>query len=295
MKISIIINPSSGQQNTDHMDYIYKELSKHHSVFLNYTKKFYDAKTHAIKSIEDECDLIIVSGGDGTVNQVVNGLAEMDSKIPLAIYPGGTSNDFASYLGIKKSPKDFLKMLEDFNYMDVDLGQVNDIYFMNVAAIGEIAGVASNTDKDLKAKLGRFAYYIDGISKLPDFFDDIPLLHIETKNTTYKIESFLLLITNSSLVGGFKQISPKAKINDGLFDVMVIKNANITDMAELSIRILSGNHIDDKNILYFQTDELTIRSDCKDLVINIDGENMGEMPIEFRVHNKKLRILTKKE
>lgn len=295
MKISIITNPSSGHHKTGHMDYIYKELSKNHSVTLNYTKKDYDTINYVIKSVENTSDLIIVSGGDGTINEVVNGLASMDSKIPLAIYPSGTSNDFARYLGIKRDPKEFLKMIEDFHFMDIDIGQANDIYFVNVAAIGKIAGVASDTDKDLKARLGRFAYYLDGITKLPNFFDDIPELQLELKNTTYKLESFLFLLTNSSIVGGFRQISPYAKINDGLFEVLVIKNTNITDIAELSIRILSGNHIDDKNILYFQTDELIIRSANKDLVINIDGENMGEMPIKFKVHKEKLRILIKKE
>ena len=296
MKIQVIINPSSGLQNVgEDIDYICDELLKHHAVTVEYTQKQHDAKNLTLKAVDDNVDLLIVSGGDGTLNEVVNGLGQLDKGPALAIYPGGTTNDFATYLKIEKNPDNFIKLINDFHIEKFDLGKMNDNYFINVCAIGKIASVANDTDVKMKAMLGKLAYILEAIYKLPQMFDEIPRLEISTKTTKYKLDCLLLIISNTSTVGGYKNLCPKAETNDGLFDVLAIKNMAFNDFADLYLKILSGTHIDDDKIHYFQTDYLEVSSSDKNLDISLDGEKLGKLPLIFETLKRKVNVLTRKE
>lgn len=279
MKISMIINPSSGQQNSlKDLDTIHKELSKHHIVSRFYTEKQYDAEIFASQAIDKDQDLIIVAGGDGTVNEIACAVGKAGRSVPVAIYPAGTSNDLASYLKIPKKAKDFLKLIEDFNILEMDLGKLNDQYFLNVAAIGNIADVASSADDDIKTKLGSLAYFFDAVGRLPELFNEVPKLSVTNDNISYKVEPVLVLIANSQRVGGFNNICPKARLDDGKLDVLIIKKSSLAEMAELVIKIIAGTHLTDPNILYFQTASLEIRTETEDMVLNLDGDNIAPEP-----------------
>lgn len=294
MKITMIINPSSGMQNSKRdLKIVYNELKKHHAVSLYYTEKERDAKFHAMDAIEKDKDLIIVCGGDGTVNEVARAVGELKKSIPIAVYPSGTSNDLANYLDVSKRPRKFLKMIEEFKIRDIDLGETNGNYFVNVAAMGKVADIADSTDDDKKAKIGFLAYFFEAVSKLPDILKKPSKLKITNKDKVYDIEAIVVLISNTTRVGGFNDITPKANPSDGLFDVLIIKSTDLGDLAELLLRVLTTRHLSDENVLYFQTDELSIEADKEGLLVNLDGDNIvTDQPIKIKLHKNLFKVLT---
>lgn len=296
MEITMIVNPSSGYQDSQKdIDYIYNKLSQHHTVSIHFTRKQYGAKFFTRDAIKADKDLIIVSGGDGTLNEVVAAMGKDEKAIPIAIYPAGTANDFSTYLNISRNPDEFLAMIEDFNILDVDLGRLNETYFINVAAIGELAGLAGEVEDQSKASLGKLAYYLEALSKLPDILRPGPRLQIETEDICFSVDSLLMIIANSAIVGGFKNLNPEARIDDGYFEVLIIKDSNLADIADLYFKILTGKHLGDNSLIYLKAKKLYISSENDDLMINIDGENIGNMPISFEVIEKRLKFLSRKE
>lgn len=290
----MIVNPSSGMQNSKRdLKIVYNGLKKHHAVSLYYTEKEHDAKFHAMDAIKKDKDLIIVCGGDGTVNEVACAVGELNKSIPIAVYPSGTSNDLANYLEISKRPRKFLKMIEEFKTRDIDLGEINGKYFINVAAMGKVADIADSTDDDRKAKIGFLAYFFEAISKLPDIVRKPSKLKITNKNMVYDVEAIVVLISNTTRAGGFNDITPKANPSDGLFDVLIIKSTDLGDLAELLLRVLTTRHLSDENVLYFQTDELTIEGYEEDLLVNLDGDNIvTDQPIKINIHKNLFKVLT---
>ncbi|MGB5793462.1 diacylglycerol/lipid kinase family protein, partial [Poseidonibacter sp.] len=160
-KIKIIQNPSSGKVGyEDEFNEVCRLLlDKGHTVSLFKTKKKDDAWLQTKQAIEDGFELIVVSGGDGTVNEVAKGLFEVKSEIPMAIFKSGTVNDFARHLQLPESAHDFVEMIENGEDITVDIGLLNGEVFVNIAAAGIFTSVAHMTKKEVKKYLGRSAYY----------------------------------------------------------------------------------------------------------------------------------------
>lgn len=168
-KIKIINNPSSGAQtNKAQIDLLCSRLlDGGYTVNKFNTKGEKDAYNEAIKACKEDWNMIIVCGGDGTVNEVANGIATMDSDIVLGIFSTGTVNDFGNYLNLPNDIDEFYEVIKKGITKKIDLGLASDRYFINVAACGNIANVGHNTDKSLKAYFGRFAYIIQGVKEVP--------------------------------------------------------------------------------------------------------------------------------
>lgn len=293
MKIKFIINPSSGFQDHERqLQKINELLTLNHQVDRVYTQEQDDAKVHALNAINDEYDCIIVSGGDGTVNEIANAVGTTKSKIPVAILPNGTVNDFAKYLDTPTDPEEFVHMLEEFKTVDVDLGCINNNYFANVAAIGSISQIAHEVEKETKAVLGKLAYYLEGIKKIPDIFNKTINIKLVTNEFAYEEESIVLMISNTSSIGGFKKLAPRARITDGYFDVILIKKTDLLGAADVFLKTLSGEHINNENVLYFHTDHLVVTAiEDEDIPLDIDGEHGGFLPAEFSVLPAQFRLI----
>ena len=152
MKALFIINPSSGKQNIEATlqeimsTLILKQITPHIDVF--YTKKKDDAKHRAAALKPGEYDYVVSVGGDGTLNEVSNGLVVSQSNIPLAIISAGTVNDFATYMNLPQTAREFCSMIKNFQTKKVDIGKVNDEYFINVLAGGLLTDIAYKVPKD---------------------------------------------------------------------------------------------------------------------------------------------------
>ena len=140
---------------------VLNQITSHIDVF--YTQKKNDAKNRAAQLKPGEYDYVVSVGGDGTLNEVTNGLILSGSNTPLAIISAGTVNDFATYMKLPQTAEDFCRMIEEFQTKKVDIGKVNNEYFINVLAAGMLTDIAYKVPKDKKAVLGKMAYYLEGV------------------------------------------------------------------------------------------------------------------------------------
>ena len=160
-KAKFIINPSSGRQNflknIEGMigKLIMDQIVNHVDVF--YTEKQDDAKNEAMSMKKGEYDFVVAIGGDGTLNEVVNGVALGKNETPIAVISAGTVNDFANYLSLPQGIDEFCDLIRDFNIKEVDLGRIDGTYFMNVLAGGLLSDVGYKVPKELKAIFGKMA------------------------------------------------------------------------------------------------------------------------------------------
>lgn len=296
MKAYFIINPSSGKQNFMNTiqtligKLIMKKLVNTVDVF--YTEKKDDAKNAAMAVKEGEYDFVVSVGGDGTLNEVIDGMIRGGTKIPVAVISAGTVNDFASILGLPQEPEAFCNMIEHFQPLTVDAGKVGDHYFINVVAAGLMADIGYKVPKESKAILGKLAYYLEGAKDLPMALFQNMKLHLESEEYTQDVEGILFLITNSQSVGGFKKMAVPASVTDGYLDVIVIKKVEFGQVTPLLIKLLNGTHIDHPSVDYFQTRHLKVTSfDNKEITVDYDGEYYGNLPVEVSVVPQAVNIL----
>ncbi|WP_353095219.1 diacylglycerol kinase family protein [Tissierella praeacuta] len=295
-KVKVIYNPSSGRQSTERrVDRLCKLLLDDGYLVNKFiTRKKDDAMYETMKACKGDWDIIIVSGGDGTVNEVAKGMVKSERKVPVAILSSGTVNDFANYMKIPKNITDFYNMIKEEKFVDVDLGKVNDEYFVNVAAGGILSNVGYQVLPETKMVLGRMAYYIEGLKEgLKEItlqnFEPIEL-NIESEEYSLDEEVLLFIISNSSSIGGFKKLAPKADVEDGLLDIVIIKKSGVQDLANIFINIFSGDHVNHQNVLYFKSRRVKLTTK-QDVPIDIDGEYGGKLPATFEIVPKAFRII----
>ncbi|OPJ56286.1 diacylglycerol/lipid kinase family protein [Alkalithermobacter paradoxus] len=299
MRVKIINNPSSGRttiQKSLHavvgklvLDGVFKYIDT-----FNTSKKF-DATNELLNINDGDYDLIVAVGGDGTLNEVVNGVMKSGINTPVALIPAGTVNDFGNFLSIPTDVEGLCSMIKNGKIVDVDIGKVNDNYFANVAAAGFLTDVPFKASVDAKTTFGKFAYYAEAVKELQkQIFNSIPL-EFKYYDKTLLCDTYLFAVLNTSSTGGFRSFAPHAKINDGMFDVCIIKKSDIIDAASIFLKIIRGEHINDENVVYFQTDKLSVNPiDCSDIHIDIDGEDGGLLPVTFQMMPKAMKFLVPK-
>ena len=248
-----------------------------------------DATLAAAEAIERGFDLIIAAGGDGTLHEVINGMAEKASGPPLGILPLGTTNDFARALSIPRNWRAACDLIVRNHTREIDLGKVNDRYFINIAGGGSMTELTYEVPSKLKTMLGQLAYYMKGLEKLP-WLRPIELI-VQSGERTLHDEVMLFLICNSNSVAGFEKLAPDASLNDGLLDVIILKKCNLAEFIRLATLALRGEHINDPNIVHFKTKYMEVTS--PDYVqLNLDGELGGTLPCTLTVLPSHLRIIT---
>ncbi|AMJ39638.1 MAG TPA: diacylglycerol kinase [Clostridium sp.] len=250
--------------------------------------------TKHIEQMPDDYDLIVASGGDGTVNIVLNAMMRRKMDIPLGIIPSGTANDFATFLGFKSGQvEDACHAIANTHPVAIDLGLVNGTtYFINVCAGGLLTNVSQTVDKDLKNVLGSLSYYLKGVEQIPNFHK-IPF-RITTSSQVVEEDLYLYMIMNSAGTGGFTKLSPQASIQDGMFELIAIRGRPLIELSPLFLKMLTGDHINDtKNILYLRDSYFKIEclaDDFKIMESTVDGEMGPRMPFEVKVIPKAIRV-----
>lgn len=295
-RVKFIINPSSGRQTIESkVDYLSKLLlDDGYIVGKYYTEKKDDALNEAIKTCNSKIwDIIIACGGDGTINEVATGVVKSTNKLPVAILPSGTVNDFANHMGMPNKITDFFQMIKQKKLVDIDLGRVNNKYFVNVAAGGLLTDVGFQVPIEAKAALGRMAYYFEGLRGL--ILEGIEPIKIKFESDEYTEEEKVLLfiVSNTSSIAGFKKLAPDANVSDGFLDVLIIKDSDIPELANIFFNVLRGYHINHPNVMYFKTKKIHIESK-KEMMVDIDGELGGKLPANFEVVPKAMQIIINK-
>ena len=266
-----IVNPTSGNNLGIKASKVIEEYCN--CIGVNYKIIYTKKKNHAIdivSSLKDNENLTIFSvGGDGTLNEVVNGLA--NSKAKLGLIPCGSGNDF-------------YRTFKDFEGDKIDLGKVNDRYFINVASLGLDADIAEYANKIKNEKLSNESIYM--LSLIHEYFSFKPInidIDGKCKNST------ILTVCNAKYYGGGFQIAPNAKLNDGMFDVIDIKGLNKLQIIDVVLKLLKAKHLQSKYVKFYNTASLVVNSNIP-LNCNIDGEIIRDTDFHFSIEKEALNV-----
>ena len=301
MRISVIVNPKAGRQTIQkHLEQIISKLSLESTVScisVTHTQKKNDAYAAALACNKKDTDLIIGCGGDGTINEVVNGIMRSDSGIPLAILAAGTSNDLAASLHLPDDTNQFCAMIKNGEYRKIDVGLVNgDTYLVNVAAFGMFTDIAYKTNRERKNSLGKTAYYMQAATSAPDQLIKSFDVSIKTDEQYISGKYAICIIANSSSVGAFRKLMYKADIYDGRFDVLLMEKRGVFTALKDSLNIITNaENAKTPSIKYFQTSKIEITSPSnEDIEVDLDGEYYGSLPLSIEVCPQALTVLVPK-
>ncbi|WP_137624928.1 diacylglycerol kinase [Lactiplantibacillus pingfangensis] len=281
----IIYNPTSGREALAHdlveILGIFEQAGYETSTYAT-TPAPNSAADEARRCAKDGFELLVAAGGDGTINQVVNGIAGLKRRPRMAIIPAGTTNDYARALRIPRNdPVAAAKVVLKNQTVHMDIGQAGEQYFINIAAGGLLTELTYDVPSQLKSIFGYAAYLAKGAELLPRVKPVEMDLKYEGGHFTGKASMFFLALTNS--VGGFEQIVPDASLDDGKFTMIIVKTSNVAKMLHLMTLVLNGGkHINDPSIIYVKTRKVVARALDDRLMINIDGEYGGDAPMTFR-------------
>jgi YegS/Rv2252/BmrU family lipid kinase len=274
-RLLFIFNPYSGKaQIKNHLLDIIDTMVK-----AGYEVNAYptQARGDAAVKVENEAgayDLVVCSGGDGTLDEVVTGMMRREKKVPLGYIPAGSTNDFATSLGIPREMQKAAAVAAGGKPFPCDIGYFNGDYFVYVAAFGLFTEVSYKTSQEWKNLLGHAAYILEGAK----YLHDIPsfMMQVEYNNTRILDEFIYGMITNSTSVGGFKGMTGKdVELDDGLFEVTLIKMPrNPIELNEIIAALI--NLVDDTDKIYsFKTDEVKFTLNSA-IPWTLDGEYGGD-------------------
>jgi diacylglycerol kinase (ATP) len=246
-----------------------------------------DAKRLAREAVDKGLDLVCAIGGDGTVNETINGLA--GSEVPLAIVPTGTVNVLAMELGIPLEPPDAVKLLEVGTISWIDLGLAGDRYFGLMAGVGMDAAVVASLNPVMKKAFKEAAFAVQGFANY--LTKEEPLIRVTTEERT--VEGYFAVFGNSSNYGGGFGITPLADMRDGLLDVCVLKDKSFLSTIWYWTAALINAHITHPKVEYFRTKraEIVTVDAGKEVLVQTDGEVAGKLPLTCRVVPRSLRVV----
>lgn len=288
-KVKFIYNPNSGNKNIIHKldDIIAKYQLNGYTIVPHRISKNTTIED-GLKDINDNYNHILIAGGDGTIDRLVNYMKKNDIDIPIGILPTGTANDFANVLNI---PLDIDLCIENIINSEpkyIDLGVINDDYFVNIASTGMFTDVSQRVDSNLKHSIGRISYIIKGVE------DALHLrkfnVTIRSKELEYDGDMYLILVLNGRTAGNIS-FAHNAMLDDGYLDVIIFKAMPIPKSIPVLLDIIKGLPLDKHDeIIYFKTDELYV--DCSDdIVTDIDGERGPDFPLNIKCMKNGIQIL----
>lgn len=279
-KARIIYNPTSGREAFKRYlpDVLQRLEQAGYETSCHATTGAGDATQAARLAGERGFDVVVAAGGDGTVNEVVNGLAELEKRPRLGIIPVGTTNDFARAIGANRDVLEAADIIARGPAVPIDLGRVNGKYFINIAGGGRLTELTYEVPSKLKTMLGQLAYYLKGMEMLPSIRSTEVEIEYDGKHFEGEIMLFLVSLTNS--VGGFEKLAPDSSLNDGMFDLFILKKTNLADFIKIATLALRGEHINDPHVIYTKANRVKVHTKEK-MQLNLDGEYGGLLPGEF--------------
>jgi len=298
MKSHLIVNPVSGTDSaSDYLRVINERLRERvGELDIVLTIGPGDATRAAEAAARENCEQLFVAGGDGTLNEVLNGVAAVEGalgRITFGLVPLGTGNDFAAGLGIPEEVEAALDVLAAGRVLEVDVGSLNDRRFVNVSAGGFIAEVSDAVNPQLKTVAGKLAYIVGGAQVLMDYEPVRARFRIMADDGTAEEREMSLemfAVCNSRLVGGGRLIAPHALMDDGVLDVCLIEEMPTLDFIALLTRVSGGEHVEDARVSYFQARELTIEF-ARTMKVNTDGEVLETNRCHYTVSPRAARFL----
>ena len=257
-KCIIIMNPESGKvKSLSSKKEFYDILRKHgYDAEIRYTKAKRDA-TRIVEELEDDVDLVISAGGDGTLNEVVTGNLKRNKKLVLANLPMGTTNDVANMYGYTKNYQKNLELLLNGVRKKVDVCYIDETPFVYVACLGDYIDMAYNTPRDLKKKYGKTAYILYGLRQLRNKIHRYKVKY-KVDGVEHEGEYSFFFITNSSRVAGVDDIYYDVKMDDNMFEVALANPKTKADILKMLVQVTMKDVKDLPGITYYQTNNFEI-------------------------------------
>lgn len=291
MRICVIINPRAG--TADQAAAVIERFAGRQDGMIYETSSAGHARQLAQAAAQAGCDLVIAVGGDGTINEVVNGLAVNLAGVTLGIIPLGTGNDLARTLAIPLDPVEALDVIEQRRERRIDLINVKsyetNTYCVNVAAGGFSGQVDEVLNEDIKATWGPLAYLVSAASVLPDLTGYETTVAYEDE-APRRVDALSIIVANGRTAGGGLRVAPQANPEDGLLDVVIVRYSSLLNLAGVAARLLAGNYLDSDVVVHKQVRRLSIAS-RPGMWFNIDGELLTKEPVIFAVQPQALRVL----
>ena len=281
-KLLFIINPKAGlKKNKSYIDDAVNVFEgAGYKVGIKYTKKRLDG-TYIAKEYSCKVDMVVCMGGDGTLNEVIEGMMEAQSKTPLGYIPAGSTNDFATSLGLKSDPKQAATFIMSNKSRPLDMGSFNGRQFVYTASAGIFTKTSYSTPQELKNRLGHFAYILHGAREL--FHIRRLKLKIELEDKTYEGKYIFVAINNATKVGGIMKLDEDfVKFNDGVFELMLIEfPKGPAEFCKLVWQVLNQKFTGKITLEQIQSARIT---DCTDIDWSLDGEKeKGRAIVDFKV------------
>ena len=234
-------------------------------------------------------DLMVVAGGDGTVNYVVNAMKRKGLDIPLGVIPSGTANDFARALGMSREPLEAARQIASGGVERVDVGCVNGLWFVNIFSFGIFTTTSQRTPDKRKHRIGKLAYIIEGVKEFRSMHA-VPL-EIEADGERFDLRSLMVLIFNGETAGGF-HLARRSSIKDGLFDCILLEKKNFFRSTLAMCRYLAGGQPKIVRACRWRT--IDIRSTVNEPT-DVDGQKGAEFPLHIECIAGGLRIMCAKQ
>ena len=233
-----------------------------------------------------DVDLVVICGGDGTINYVVNALKSKGLDLPIGIIPSGTANDFANMLGLSKdavtAARDILCGVE----RKVDCGRVNDMWFVNIFSFGLFTTTSQHTSDAVKHRVGKLAYILEGAKELLHH-ETIPL-HIRCGDAELDVNSVMVLVFNGQTAGGFRLVEG-ASVDDGVLDCIILQKQNDLRTIFSAVKYLS-DRVPDMGVLHLRSSHFDFTSplspDC-----DMDGQASAKFPLSIECEAGGLRVV----
>ena len=287
----IIYNPTSGKELFKRTlpDVLIKLEKAGFETSAYATEKIGDATTEAKRCLTQDYDVLIAAGGDGTLNEVINGIAEHPNRPKIGIIPMGTVNDFGRALHLPNDIMSAIDVIIEGHSTRVYIGKMNSRYFINLAAGGQLTQVSYETPSRLKSIVGPFAYYIKGFEMLPQM--KAVDLRIQYDDEVFQGEALLFLLGLTNSMAGFEKLVPDAKLDDGYFSLIIVEKANLAELGHIMTLASRGEHTKHPKVHYKKAKAINISS-YTDMQLNVDGEYGGKLPGNFLNLKQHIEVFT---
>ena len=290
MKTRIICNPGAG--NVDDLGAIRAQLERFPAAEICFTEGEGDAVRLAQEAAEGGFELILAAGGDGTLNQVINGLAPHADKLQVGLIPLGTGNDFARMLNLPTETEDCIDLLKEGHVRAIDLVRVTSDqvrYFLNVSAGGFSGTVNEKMTPEIKQSWGPLAYLRCAAEALPELRAYQTEITLDGM-TTLALDLYNVVIANGRYVAGGTLIAPEALIDDGQLDLILIPKNEGANLALVAAQIAMGKHLTSDGVVFRRAATVSITSN-PGMWFNVDGELIGNDPARFEVMPQALQFI----
>ena len=285
-KAMVIINPTSGgEQALNYKEKIENKAKEYFEVVeTRITEKALDATHFAEEAAKEKYEAVIVFGGDGTVNEVISGIAEKEYIPKLGIIPGGTGNLITKLVQIDQDIDKAIESL-DFNLTNkIDIGKANDNYFGYIFSVGSLPEAIHNVEIEDKTKFGMFAYAINTVKSV--IRDEVFNIKVETENGNYEGDASQVLVLLSNYFSD-KKIFDENKV--GYANILILKDASIFSKLSLIPDLLKGDVVENDSIEYIKAKTIKISSDIE-IESDIDGDQSDDLPVEIKVLGNHIEI-----